>query len=88
VVLAVRRPTSDLLDRHEIRVRDHLQPRRPHPREHAGVSDNRCVSVTLPVTGGRGRLQVDPGWLQQTTGTRLGAAITEAYVAAYARRDT
>jgi hypothetical protein len=52
------------------------------------VSDNQCVSVVLPPTGGRGRLQVDPGWLQQTSGTRLGAAITEAYVAAYTRRDS
>jgi DNA-binding protein YbaB len=86
--LTVRKPTPELLDRHEIRVRDHLEPRTPRPHEVTGRSDNECVSVTLPVTGGRGRLQVDPGWLQQTNGTRLGAAITEAYAAAYARRDS
>ena len=88
LVLTVRRPTPDLVNRHEVRIRDHLQPRRPHPREHVGRSDNGCVTVTLPVAGGRGRLDVDPGWLQQTSGTRLGAAITEAYVAAYTRRDS
>lgn len=87
LVLTVREPTQALLERHEVRVRDHLQPRNPHRREHTGLSSNRCLSVTLPVTGGRGRLQVDPGWLQQTTGTRLGAAITEAYADAYAHAD-
>ena len=87
VVLTVRPPTQAVLDRHEVRVRDHLAPRRPHPREQTGVSDNECVRVVLPPTGGRGRLEVDPGWLQQTNGTRLGAAITEAYAAAYAGAD-
>ena len=92
VVLTVRKPTAAALDRHEVRVRDHLQPRRPRPREQTGVSANQCVSVILPPTGGRGHLRVDAGWLQQTNGTRLGAAITEAYADAYAqthaRRDS
>jgi hypothetical protein len=88
VTLTVRKPTQDLLNRHEVRVRDHLQPRKPVVGEQTGESANRCVSVTLPPTGGRGHLRVDAGWLQQTNGTRLGAAITEAYADAYAQTQT
>ena len=52
-----------------------------------GSSHNGCVTVTLAPHGPRGAVDADPGWLAQTSGPRLGAAVTEAFRDAYSRRD-
>jgi hypothetical protein len=86
--LTVRPPTPDMLNRHQVRVQTNTQPRMRTPREGVGVSTNECVTVTVSPVGARGRIDADPGWLQQTNAARLGAAIAEAFQAAYTRRDS
>lgn len=52
-----------------------------------GSSDNECVRVRLDPASSRGRLvEIDPGWLRQTTTGRLAAAIGQAFADAYEKR--
>ena len=81
------RPTRERLDRHQIRYRERNRPATHIRGEVTGTSQNDCVSVTLGPASPRGVLEVDPGWLATTVGSRLGGAITEAFHDAYARRD-
>jgi hypothetical protein len=56
------------------------------PGHERGVSDNDCVSVVLDVSGPGGDLAFDDGWLRQATSPNVGAAITQAFAAAYRER--
>lgn len=59
--------------------RDDLDP--------TGRSDNDCVRVSLDPASSRGRLvDVDAGWLAQTTPDRLESAVVEAFRQAYEKR--
>ena len=81
------RPTPERLARHQTRYSEALEPRPQRPGERSGSSANGCVSVTVRPGSPRGVIEVDPGWLAAATRTRLGAAITEAFAAAYDRGD-
>jgi len=80
--------THESHHRHEIRDRENARPRRLRRGGAVGISHNECVTVTLPAALTWGRLEVDPGWLRNTSAANLGTAITEAYHAAYTRRDS
>jgi hypothetical protein len=86
--LEVRRPTPEMLARHQVRERANARPRPRFPREERGTSANGCLAVTLPVASPRGPVEVDHGWLQLANSAQLGAALTEAYNDAYSRRDS
>jgi DNA-binding protein YbaB len=64
-----------------------------HPRRSrdlgpaTGTSDNDCVTVTLGIASSQGRVAADPGWLVNATSESIGNAITQAFAAAYRRRD-
>lgn len=58
------------------------------PAAVTGQSDNTCVTVRLDPASSRGRLvDVDQGWLRQTSAARLAAAIDESFVDAYRKGD-
>lgn len=52
-----------------------------------GVSENDCLTVVLDPAGQGGDLEADPGWLRQAAASKVGAAITQAFDAAYRERD-
>ena len=77
--------TPERLNRHRVRYEEPL-PRLPRDPV-TGSSHNGCVTVTLTPHGPRGAVAADPGWLAQTSGPRLGAALTEAFLDAHSRKD-
>jgi hypothetical protein len=79
------RATPARLTRHEVRRRP--QPPALRARPVTGSSDNQCVTVTLAPAAPRGSVTADPGWLAQTTATRLSGALTEAFLDAHSRRS-
>ena len=89
VALPKRRPLRDL-------VREALDRPPVHATDTAvrsfggeqGESDNGCVSVVLDPSGPGGDLTFDAGWLRQATLTKLAAAITQAFAAAYRTRGS
>lgn len=84
----VRPVTPEMLNRH--RIRTDQGGRRPTVRrwrQEFGASDNDCVTVALPPASSSGEIDADPGWLQNATAANLGVAITQAFTAAYRRRD-
>lgn len=52
-----------------------------------GVSDNECVEVHLPIASAFGTVASDPGWLANAGASNVGAAVTQAFAAAYRKRD-
>ena len=52
-----------------------------------GGSDNECVEVELGIASSFGSLSSDPGWLANATAAQIGAAVTQAFAAAYRNRD-
>lgn len=78
------RATPERLERHQVRHRPQQPGLRGGPV--TGTSDNRCVTVTIGPASSRGVVSTDPGWLTQTTATRLSAALTEAFLDAHSRR--
>lgn len=59
-------------------------------RSHAdctGVSDNDCVTVTVPPGIPRGEIDADPGWLRHAAAQQVAAALTQAYADSYRKRD-
>jgi hypothetical protein len=54
--------------------------------QETGTSDNECLTVTLDLAGPGGSLEIDPGWLRQAQRRSIGAAVVEAFTAAYRKR--
>jgi hypothetical protein len=52
-----------------------------------GISDNSCVEVQLPIASSFGPFTSDPGWLANAAAAHIGAAVTQAFAAAYRKRD-
>lgn len=82
-------PSAATLERQRVHAADRLTGIAPSDSDltPTGVSANQCVRVTLDPGGSNGRLDVDPGWLSQAPAQKVAAAVTEAFAAAYERRD-
>ena len=86
--LDVRRPTAEQLAAHRLRRQGAAEePRGPRTTAATGVSDNDCLTVTLPPAGPRGLVDADPGWLAQAPASKIRAALVQAFAAAYTERD-
>lgn len=53
-----------------------------------GTSDNDCVTVVLDPSGPGGELEIDAGWLSHAARQSVGAAVQQAFTAAYEIRES
>jgi hypothetical protein len=82
-------PSAATLERQRVHAADRLTGIAPAEPDltPTGLSANECVRVTLHPAGSNGRVEVDAGWLSQAPAQKVAAAVTEAFAAAYERRD-
>jgi hypothetical protein len=64
-----------------------LEGSRRGRRNDVGLSDNRCVTVTLKRCNEFGTIEADAGWLTHADPAAVGSSVHQAFTAAYRRRD-
>lgn len=82
-------PPPGSYDRHRIREegRHTRALRRGEPGTAVGISTNECVTVRLRPASSFGSVESDAGWLRTARPDSIERAVTEAFAAAYDRRD-
>lgn len=82
-------PSAATLERERVHAADRLTGSTPAEPDltPTGMSANECVRVVLHPASSNGRVEVDAGWLSQAPAPKVAAAVTEAFAAAYERRD-